>query len=151
MLEEKDAFEVAGLMTLVRGDQAVTTELWDVFAQQLERLEDAIGPRDYYGIAWYPRNWPGRGFLYMAATGIQGLDAAHTALVVKAIQALKWARFIHKGPTRDLPLTLDYVYHTWLPKSGKSLAYPLVVEHYGEDFRGLDDGESERVIYVPIE
>jgi len=45
---------------------------------------------------------------------------------------------------------LDYVYHTWLPKSDQSLSYPLVIEHYGQDVRDWDNQESEREIYIPI-
>ncbi len=150
VLKEKDAFQVAGVMTLVRDDQTVISELWDLLAQELGRHENTAKPGDYYGIAWYPEDWESRGVLYTAAIEIQGLDVANPALVVKVIPALKYARFIHKGPTRDLPLTLDYIYHTWLPKSGNSLSCPLVVEHYGQDFRDSDDEEFEREIYVPI-
>ena len=150
VLEEKDAFQVVGLMTLVGDDQGAISELWELFAQELESSETAVELGDYYGIAYHPEGWEDRGFLYMAAVEIQGLDVLNTALVVKTIPALKYARFIHKGLTRGLQLTLDYIYHTWLPKSGESLSYPLVVEHYGQDFRNSDNEEAERGIYIPI-
>ena len=150
VLEEKDAFQVAGVMTLVRDDQGGISELWELLAQELESSETAVELGDYYGIACHPEGWENRGFLYMAAVEIQGLDISNTALVVKTIPALKYARFIHKGLTRGLQLTLDYIYHTWLPKSGESLSYPLVVEHYGQDFRNSDNEEAERGIYIPI-
>jgi len=148
--EEKDAFQVAGVMTLVRDDQTVISELWELLAQELESNQTATKPENYYGIAYYPEDWENRGFLYMAAVEIQGLDIVNAALAVKKIPSLKYARFIHKGPTRELQLTLDYVYHTWLPKSSHSLSYPLVIEHYGQDFRNAHNEESEREIYIPI-
>jgi len=150
VLEEKSAFQVAGVMTLVKDDQTVISELWELFAQELESSETVAKAGNYYGIAYYPEDWENRGCLYMAAVEIQGLDIANVALVVKTIPALRCARFIHKGPTRELQLTLDYVYHTWLPKSGECLSYPLVIEHYGQDFRNLDNEESERGIDIPI-
>ena len=150
VLEEKDAFQVAGVMTLVRDDQTVIPELWELFARELGSCEIAAKPESFYGIAYYPEDWENRGFLYMAAVEIRGLDIANPALVVKTIPSLRYARFIHKGPTTELQLTLDYGYHTWLPKSGESLSYPLVIEHYGQDFRNLDDEESETEIYIPI-
>jgi len=148
VLEERSAFQVAGVMTLVRDDPTVIAGLWELLAQE---LEEAVKPGNYYGIAWYPEGWERRGFLYLAAVEVPGPDIANTALVVKTIPALRYARFIHKGPTRDLPLTLDYVYHTWLIKSGERLSHPLVVEHRGPDFQSADDEEFERAIYVPIE
>jgi AraC family transcriptional regulator len=150
VLEEKDAFQVAGVMTLVKGDQTAISELWELFAQELERLGDAPQADNYYGIAYYPRDWEHRGFTYMAAMEIQEQGTVDVALVVKTIPALKYARFIHKGSTREMPLTLDYIFHTWLPKSDNTLSYPLVVEHYGRDFRGADSEEFERRVYVPI-
>jgi len=40
--------------------------------------------------------------------------------------------------------------YTWPPKSGEDFSYPLVIEHYGQDFGNLDDEESEMEIYIPI-
>ena len=149
-LEEKDAFQIAGLMTLVRDDRTVISELWELFAQELESSENTVEPENYYGVAYYPEDWEDRGFLYMAAVEIRAFDVINAALVVKTIPSLKYARFIHKGPARELQLTLDYVYHTWLPKSGECLSYPLVIEHYGQGFRNADSEESEREIYIPV-
>ena len=38
VLVEKEAFQVAGLMTLVEGDRAVTEKLWEILLQEIERL-----------------------------------------------------------------------------------------------------------------
>ncbi|MFC1976406.1 GyrI-like domain-containing protein, partial [Chloroflexota bacterium] len=73
-----------------------------------------------------------------------------SVLVEKTVPPLKYARFIHKGPDQDRHLTLDYIYHTWLPKSGHSLSPPLAIEYYGQDFRSADNEVSEREIYVPL-
>ena len=160
-LEEKDAFVVAGMTTLVRDDPGAVPDLWDWFGRELRRCEPIAQPGDYYGIAFYPDDWEERGYLYMtaiemttiemAAVEAVGMDLPPGPLVVKKIPALKWVRFIHKGPTRELSLTLDYIYHTWLPKSGQSLSYPWVLEGYGHDFRDADSQNCERAIYIPIQ
>jgi AraC family transcriptional regulator len=150
-LEEKDAFVLAGITTLVRDDQSAVSELWDWFAQELKRCEAMVQPGDYYGFAFYPDDWEKRGYLYMAAVEVVGMDVPPGPLALNKIPALKWARFIHKGPTRELSLTLDYVYHTWLPKSGQSLSYPWVLEGFGHDFREADSQDFERGIYIPIQ
>ena len=150
VLKAKDAFQVAGIMTLVKDDPGVIPQLWDMLSQELEGIEDA-GKGCYYGIACYPKGWQERGYLYMAAVEVEPLDILGSALVVKTMPASKCARFIHKGRYEDLGLTLDYIYQTWLPKSGQRLASPFEIEHHGQDFRSPDNEESEREIYIPIE
>ena len=66
------------------------------------------------------------------------------------IPAMTWAKFIHKGPDQDLELTLDYIYQTWLPKSGRTLSLPLMIENLGHDFRDFDCEETETEIHIPI-
>jgi AraC family transcriptional regulator len=70
--------------------------------------------------------------------------------VGKTIPPLSYARLIHKGPSRALRLTLDYIHGTWLPKSGHSTAAQFVIEVYGEGYRGPDDPESESEVLIPI-
>lgn len=149
-LVEMDALQVAGFMAPVREDQAIIARLWSLLAKELESHAAGIGAGSHYGIVSYPEGWEDSGFLYLAAVRIEEPEGAGTHLVLKAIPALACARFIHKGPTRDLPLTLDYVYHTWLPKSGRQLSQPLVIEHYGQGYGGVDDDEFEVEIYIPI-
>jgi AraC family transcriptional regulator len=150
-LVETDAFQVAGFMTLVREGQTIVSELWSLLAEELKRHASTAGAESYYGVVWYPGQWEDRGFLYMAAFRIEEPDAAGPALVLQAIPALTCARFLHKGPVRDLPLTLDYVVHTWLPKSGRQLSQPLVLEHYGQGYHGVDDDDFEVEVYLPIQ
>ncbi len=150
VLQERGVLHVAGVMTLIKDDQAVLAQLWQVLSQKVGELE-AREPRNYYGIAWYPQDWETRGFFYMTALEVESPRAASPALAVKTIPALKYTRFIHKGPRRDLELTLDYVYQTWLPKSGESLAYPLEIERYGAEVGDVEQRESEWEVYIPIE
>ena len=150
VLEEKEAFQVAGVMTLVKDDQEVIPRLWDTLAQELEGIKNRGTTGRYYGIAWYPKGWQERGRLYMAAVETESLDISGSALVVKTMPPSKCARFIHKGPHRNLGLTLDYIYQTWLPKSGQRLASSFEIECYGQDFRSPDNEEAETEIYIPI-
>jgi AraC family transcriptional regulator len=151
VLVEMEAFQVAGFMALVLGEQAIIARLWSLLAKELESHTTDIGAGSHYGILSYPEDGEDHGFLYMAAFRIEEPESAGPALVLKSIPALSCARFIHKGPTTDLPLTLDYVYHTWLPKSGRQLSQPLVIEHYGQGYGGVHDDELEVEIYIPIQ
>ncbi len=150
MLTEKEAFQVAGVITLVKDDQKVISELWEILGQTLAGIENSGEPENYYGLAWYPSAWEDRDFFYMAAIEIESPANIHPALVVKRMPTLKYARFIHKGLFKEFHLTLDYIYHTWLPQSGQSLSYPLEIEYYGQNCRGPDHEEAKREIYIPI-
>ncbi len=147
VLEEKDAFQIAGLMTLVGDERSVIPRLWDTLTQELEGM-NATGC--HYGIAHYPKGWQERGYLYLAAVEAESLDIPGAILVTRTVLSSRYARFIHKGPYGDLGLTLDYVYQTWLPKSGQRLTGRFEIERHGQHFCP-DDNESETVIYIPIE
>jgi AraC family transcriptional regulator len=146
VLEERDAFLVAGVMTLLEDSDEAISRLWEVLVRELGGVEGV----KYYAITWYPDGWEKSGLFYMAGVEIGAMDGVNPALVVKAIPPLKCARFVHKGLRGDLQLTLDYVYQTWLPKSGARLAYPLEIVCYGQDMSAVQR-DAELEIYIPIE
>jgi len=150
-LVERDAFRLAGLMTLVRDDPAVIPQIWHTVAKELKRIQDADVTGRYYGVVWYPSGWQERGYLYMAAIETGSLDTTGSPLVAKTLRPSKWARFVHKGPYRDLKLTQDYIYQTWLPQSGEHLATALEVEGYGPNPGNASGEESETEIYIPLQ
>lgn len=150
VLEERDALQVAGVMSLVKDDREAIPQLWDTLAQELADIGEIDTQGCYYGIAWYPTGWQERGYLYLAAVEVEPQEIAGSALVVKAMPPSKCARFIHKGPYRDLGLTRDYIYQTWLPRSGERIAGLFEIEDHGPDL-GPSDEASEIEIYIPIE
>jgi AraC family transcriptional regulator len=146
--EEKDAFQVAGVMTLVQNGQKVILQLWEILAQELAGMH---GVRNYCGITWYLESWKEGRFFYMAAAEIDPAEIPYSALVVKTIPSSRYAKFVHKGRREDFGLTLDYIYQTWLPKSGERLARPLEIEWYGQELGDLDGENAEWTVYIPIE
>jgi AraC family transcriptional regulator len=143
VLAERPALRLAGLMTLVRDEPSVVAELWGMLAGVL------AAPGDRYGLAWYPPGWPQRGYFYLAAIEMKEAGVAPPSLVEKVLPAGTYACFSHKGSRRDLPLALDYALHTWLPKSGKSLAHSPVVERYSRHPQAADE-EAEITLYLPL-
>jgi AraC family transcriptional regulator len=155
VFEEKGVLQVAGLMTLVQDDRRVICQLWDLLAQELQELETegngaSTGAPKHYGIAAYPKDWGTHGFFYMAAKESDSPDTSSPTLAVRTIPSLNYARFIHVGPYEDIRFTLDYVYQTWLPKSGKRLAYPVEIEYHPGGFGGFDPSESKFEILIPV-
>jgi AraC family transcriptional regulator len=150
VLEEKASLQLAGIMTLVREDQTTVSRLWEVMIQELHAIGDIAKPGKFYGIVWYPDNWQDHGFLYTAAVEIASCDTVSSALMTRTIPPSKYARFIHKGPRECLPLTRDYIYQTWLPKSDQHLSCPMEIEQYDQEAIDSDSDDAETAIYIPI-
>ena len=106
---------------------------------------------NYYGVIWYPKDGERNHYFYLAGIEAPTIDITHSALVVKSLPGSKYARFIHKGSSKDLPYTLDYIHHTWLPKSGEQLAHPFELEAYQGEIGKWDQEGAEWGIYIPIE
>lgn len=150
VFEEKVAFSVAGFMTLAQDNSQIIADLWKLLMQTLQDLDQNPGSLQYYGITWYPQANDPRHFCYMAAREISSLDTVSPVFVLKTIPASHYVRFTHKGRVQDLPLTLAYIYHTWLPKSGQRLAYPQEIVCYGPQGRGAEQEEVEIRVYLPL-
>jgi AraC family transcriptional regulator len=142
-----DALRLAGVMTPEGADDQAVGRAWSLLASE---MAGAAGG-GYYGLACHGEG-PDAPLFYLAAVEIEPGDASEEpmALVMKEVPAGRWARFVHKGCRDDLPLTLDYVYHLWLPPSGHSLARPWVLEHYGASPPHFDDPEAETALLIPL-
>ncbi|MEA5009162.1 AraC family transcriptional regulator [Clostridium tyrobutyricum] len=68
----------------------------------------------------------------------------------KILHAGKYARFIHTGKTTDLYITYQYIWGTWIPCSGYALDMRDDFECYTENFLGIDNNNSQILIYIPI-
>jgi AraC family transcriptional regulator len=141
---------LTGLMTHVRDDLDAIPALWTLLERELSDLQPAAPLAGHYGVTFYPDGWQTGGRLYLAAVDLQEADLALTAFVAKAFSALTSARFTHVGPIRDLALTYDYVYSTWLPKSDHAHAHPFVLEDYGSGFPDFSAESQETHLLFPI-
>ena len=146
ILQPIGPLRLAGVMTLVEDNLPTTiTQLRKIFERKLAGQEKTAHP-DRYGVFIDAADWHGGIGLYLAALVVDKSSHVDPAWVEKYIPASQAVRFIHKGPTADLPLTLDFIYHTWLPRSGARLAYPWLIEHYPANL-----ADDEREVYVLVE
>ena len=144
---------LVGAMALVQDDPETITTLWRILAHELGRIQGGCGVEEAYGITWYPEGWTGGEYLYLAAVATTSLEVGASALVVKTIAPLRCAGFLHRGCRGELRHSLDYVYQTWLPRSGERLACPLQIEYFGKDWKRRTGSaiETEWELYIPIE
>jgi AraC family transcriptional regulator len=150
VLVTHDTLTITGLMRLWPGDRSTRYQLWGLLDRELAGIEEE-GHHCYCALTVFTDATQGQTTMYLAGVEDQGLSTAGTALVSKQIPPLACARFIHKGFASELPLTLDYVYHTWLPRSGMSLSLPWVIERFGDTAVHGSRSDGEWEVYVPIQ
>jgi AraC family transcriptional regulator len=152
-LVEKDAFVVAGLMCLVDDYPADIVRLGSLLRQLLESAGYRTESRVFYGITTYPNPF---GSFHLIGIEVDPIipDTLPSELVIKSIPAQRYARFIHKGPYQDFPLTRDYVYQTWLPQSNQQISMPLEIVCYGPQaalqIERSGSSTAEWPVYLPI-
>ncbi|MBN1136169.1 MAG: GyrI-like domain-containing protein [Anaerolineae bacterium] len=129
VLEARLAFRMAGLMALIHDDTAPIEALWVLLDRELAAPGAPPRAAECYGLGYYPHGWEQTGDFYLA--GVEAAsDAVPPGLVVKTFPPSSYACFAHAGPWRHLPLTLNYIYHTWLLRSGTRLSTGWVLERY---------------------
>ncbi|MBN2502907.1 MAG: AraC family transcriptional regulator [Anaerolineales bacterium] len=101
-----------------------------------------------YGVTTYTPD--GQPDFYLAAFQIETTAQPPVSLVTKTIPAGMFARFIHKGSAETLSLSRDYIYQTWLPKSGCKLAYPLEIEYFDKGWQARTEPTGEWQVLIPV-
>jgi AraC family transcriptional regulator len=146
ILIERPELHLAGLMTLVENDLAAIETLWGWFNNSIGSRGD-LNDRDRYGLLQYAEESDPAGYFYLL--GVPLVDETPPAMwVAKSLPAQSCARFIHKGARRDLQLTLDYVYHTWLPQANVQLRPSTILLHHGRDCE--DSPQAETEVFVEL-
>lgn len=132
---------LVGLMTQLAlpltGQPAAVERLWDCLgrALALQSTGEAAGP--CFGVKIYIEGLPGQaqadaGPFYLAAVEGSAFEPYHPLLVSHTLPEGEYVHMLHPGPLENLPLTLDFLYHTWLPKAGLRPSRPLEVFFFEE-------------------
>jgi AraC family transcriptional regulator len=137
-------------MGFIKNEQRDITKLWDTFTHEITRFEKINKPVDFYGIVSYPENWTVNGYLYFTGMKLDSYDLTNSILVTKTIPALTYAKFSHKGSSNERKFISDYIFHTWLPRSGRNVTILFEMEYYGNSIEVFDKKEIETYIYIPL-
>lgn len=146
VLIERPELHLAGLMKLVQEDLTVIDTLWGWFNHSIGSRDDLI-ERELWGVLQYAAD-ESAGCFYLLGVPVEDKAPPVTTWVTKTLPAQACARFIHKGLRRDLLLTLDYVYHIWLPQANLTLVSPIILLHYRQGFEDSPDAETEVLVEV---
>ncbi|MBK9205178.1 MAG: effector binding domain-containing protein [Candidatus Obscuribacter sp.] len=89
-------------------------------------------------------------FIYVAALPVSAEAAVPPGMVKVKLEAGEYARFTHKGPVREIPRTVSYIWGQWQPDAPYKLRECPDFELCDERFNP-DSDDSEFDIYVPLE
>ncbi len=147
---DRGAVHLVGIAARAQGQPDLVGELWEPLNRVLGSVTEGSRPRQLTAVA-YRVPGPLEERFYFLGVEVESLEAMPLEMVGKVVPPSKYARFIHKGRARDIWMTLDYIYQTWLPKSGNVVAAPIEVFVYAKDDGGPDCPDSETEVLIPIE
>lgn len=152
---ELPEFKVVGIkreVTLKTAHELIKKQ-WQEFNPRMGEVKNRIKPGEAYGICEYCdlENFNEETPYYeLVSVAVSSLENPPQGMVGKVVPKSRYAVFTHKGPTKNLRATYDYIYKTWLPNSGEELSLHDDFELYDHRFKGVNNSESEFDIYIPI-
>lgn len=152
-------FEVVGLGTKFisilspeKNNHILIPKLWDDYFARQKEIINRAKPYDL-GVCMpvsneMQKSHPDECF-YLACTEVKDLAHVPLGMVTRTIPAGEYAVFTHKGLLSKLDHTMNYIYGSWLPKSGRKLREAPDLELYDQRFSANSE-QSEFDIYIPL-
>jgi AraC family transcriptional regulator len=131
---------LVGYMTRLQNDRSALPDLWSLLHEEVDAADRC------YGVMSYPKDWVQNGAFYFAAVEVHSAQIISPALVTLDIPAASYACFEHPGTGQDIDLTRDYIYQTWLPRTGMQPGMSVDIEVY-ESFQQI---EQRCKVYLPL-
>lgn len=162
VIKEIKSFTIVGLGTRFisilspeKNNHILLPQLWQKYIQLQHTIfhrKNAIN----YGVCFVQpkeqRQHPDECY-YIAGAEVTSVENLPLGMEKITIEAGRYAIFTHKGPLNEaianLEHTMNYIYGSWLPKSGFELRDAPEFELYDERFHPASP-ESEFDIYIPI-
>ncbi|MNS50909.1 Transposon Tn10 TetD protein [compost metagenome] len=87
---------------------------------------------------------------YTACVEVSEEGQPPEGMVYKVLPSRTYAVFSHRGSIDRLPDTFQYIYNTWLPRSGRLRMNAPEFARYDHRYLGPMNDDSEFDIYIPI-
>lgn len=86
---------------------------------------------------------------YLAGILLENIGKLPVGFVQRSIPSGDYAEFTHRGPMKNIEHTMNYIYGSWLPKSGRERNVGPDVGIYPKDF-DPNSSSSEMKILIPL-
>lgn len=151
---EKPEIKLMGMVYYGDNKNWEIPELWKQFMPDMDNFENRKNSMNSYGLCFYSKEFTETGkFYYLAAVEVEDFSKMPITMVGKTIPAAKYAVFTHKGDLKDIRTTYEYIYATWMPKSGYENSFCYDFEFYDERIMEFQTGKRELPeldIYIPV-
>jgi AraC family transcriptional regulator len=132
---------------------SVIPKLWNDYMKRRGTIENRVSPTEYGVVICLGekdhKSHPDE-MLYIAGTAVTGAKHIPEGMVHARVPAGEYAVFTHKGPVENITHTVNFIYASWLPKSGRKLRNAPHLEVYDQRFK-LGQPDSELEVCVPLE
>jgi AraC family transcriptional regulator len=120
-------------------------QLWNAFLPRLDDIPHRISDGCYGVIRQIEAH--SDELEYWAVAPVTQIDVLPQGLLNLRVPAARYARFAHRGFVSNLNMTVNYIYSSWLLRSGLRHTYGCDLEFYGSEY----EANSEKsVIYYAI-
>lgn len=153
-IERKEAFTLVGLAGKTSQADNRIPALWAAFLPRAGEVPLRKGGGASYGVCEYvdPLSMS-EDTEWTEFVGVEVEEAAAEppeGMVRKTLPARRYAVFTHRGGLDTLGATYDYIYKTYIPRSGLALAEAEDFERYDDRFDPGNPAASEMCIYIPL-
>jgi AraC family transcriptional regulator len=154
MLYDQPELRLAGLHTRFFGVDSEKNNmsrklprLWQQFLERLDEIHGMVGETGYGLIRQTPAQTDELD--YYASVEVTSIGAPPRGMVQATVPAARYAKFAHRGLATNLDRTVNYIYSTWLAKSGYRHTYGPDLEIYGPEY--IADSEQSLIYYaIPV-
>lgn len=134
-----------------KNNHLIIPQLWDQFFSRENEIKNKAGS-PFFGICKPQedklKTHPDE-CLYISCASVLDFSFVPDGMITETIAACEYAVFTHKGKLDQLDHTMNYIYGSWLPKSGYKLKEAPDLEIYDHRFNPISE-DSEFDIYIPI-
>ena len=150
-LKQLQAFTISGLKVTAHPADGSFARLWEQLHQLPACQQAMTAGKPFYGMQEYLPALMAEGHWNYIAGWHHAGAPQDTQLVEQNVPANRYAVFEYQGmPGPALGELYEYIYKTWLPESGETLAACYDFEFYDERFLGPQNPESVLSIYIPV-
>lgn len=150
-------FYVIGVGKVIERDntQEIGDLLWPSLFKRFDEIPNKLGKDGDFYITYgvckeiWKQSQIQDHFNYYAGVEVEKGSSPPKGMELLYVPAQNYAVFTHQGGIKDLSLTNQYIWGTWLPQSGHDLAPASDLEVYPAAFTP-DGNESQMELWIPL-
>ncbi len=128
--------------------------LWQVFMRRQHEIDNSLD-NGQFGVSGYkdfdPTQFSTNTMIdKWAAIEVSAVETIPEYMVAYELSGGTYARFSHRGGKRNVQMSFEYIYSTWLPNSIYEIDNRDHFEYYPKDYKGPENLASELFIFLPI-